>query len=96
MILSDLGRVSLAAANRSVVNSMPVLRVGLSEMRLDLGMIGRPEVAHKASMCEKASRRLSGQIADLMPGESSYVLTKLMQLNYVRVRASGVLIFQVP
>ena len=47
-------------------------------------------------MCEKASRRLSGQIAYLTPGEPSYVLTKLMQLNYVRVRASGVLIFQVP
>ena len=56
----QLGRVSLTQANRPVVKPMPVLRVGLPEVRLDLGTIRRPKIAHKASMFEKASRLTPG------------------------------------
>ena len=65
-------------------------------MGFDLGVVGRPEIASKASMFEEAGRLSPGQLPQLMPGKRCNFLTKLMQLSYVGVCVCFVFILQVP
>ena len=74
----------------------PILRMSLPKMGFDLGVVRRPEITRKASMLEEAGWLSPGQLPKLMPGKRSDFLTKLMQLSYVGMCATGVFILQVP
>ena len=47
-------------------------------------------------MCEQTGRVSTGQRSQLVSCEPSYVLTKLMQLDHVRVCAFCAVVLQVP